>query len=723
MAQDDHAGEASAAPMPPRRWAKMRSSFASNHPVDLVALSVILLLGAILRLLWITWLPVPPKSDFSALLRVARAIAAGHWPASSYGWAFHGVGYPLLLLPLTLVTDNLVPLRLENALFQLGMVVAVWWLTRSLFGRLPALIAALCAAIMPGIWMMATLIAKENPVFLLFPLLMILLTRLESRGRQIAVGALIALLVMIRPNFLSFLPIVGAIVAIAAFKQRTLAPLGWFGLGLAIVVVPIAGLNVINDGPPLPTAAAPWQLWEVNQEKENGGKYSLRGDWDSPFLGLPGGAGGGTARRVQAKLGFQFVVANPVAAAHNAVRRHFRQWRTDTAGYVWSYEKADRDLRNNVPFRARNIRDANDLAYVIILLLALVGAIRASNVPGVGLMVLVPVAWALLTLPLGEGNIRYHVVLSPFLCVLAGAAFRPIPRLRQSRPWAPTITGFRSIARWDGAVRAPDLRSKLVVGAGLSLILLGALSASPLEWSDAAFWDWPRTWAPGWVAIGVGIALALGVTLRQGPARFRQLSLFAHRHPGRAWASVLAVAALVLVGTAIGWSRFQAALDQLNAVAAGGWERYEVTPGAPEKSALPLILIKADLPREYRQVSYPDAVVLNYDQRSVPGTVVGLRRTLDGLRPGERYQFYLQVYDPGSTGDPNERVTIYLDGKAVWDRKGGTARKPRWDDVYLDWVARSSEVEIRVERTAGKTPVPSIAAAPAVRDLHLYPTY
>lgn len=186
---------------------------------------------------------------------------------------------------------------------------------------------------------------------------------------------------------------------------------------------------------------------------------------------------------------------------------------------------------------------------------------------------------------------------------------------------------------------------------------------------------------------------------------------------------MLTAVALVLVGTALGWSRVNTALVQLNVVDPAGWERYEQAPSKEEQASLPLMVIKPDLPGEFRQVSYPDTVVLHYDQRPIPGTRVGLRRTLGDLVIGKVYQFYLQIYDPGSTGDSSERLTVYLNDEVVWKRDAGMADEPGWQVIYIDWIARSNNVSIRVERTAGTTPVLSLVSAPAVRNLHLYPTY
>jgi hypothetical protein len=187
---------------------------------------------------------------------------------------------------------------------------------------------------------------------------------------------------------LSFMLIVGVIVGVAAWNQRSATPLAWFALGLAIVLVPIVSLNVINHGPPLPTAAASWQLWEVNNERATGGYYAPGRTDDNPFRGLPAGE---MTRRVQAKLGFQFIVANPVISLKNAWRRHLLQWRTDTAGYVWSYDRAEPDLQDNVPFGARTLREITDQLFITVVVLAIIGAIRGSHVGGVGLTLLLPI--------------------------------------------------------------------------------------------------------------------------------------------------------------------------------------------------------------------------------------------------------------------------------------------------------------------------------------------
>jgi hypothetical protein len=299
------------------------------------------------------------------------------------------------------------------------------------------------------------------------------------------------------------------------------------------------------------------------------------------------------------------------------------------------------------------------------------------------------------------------LVVSPFLCVLAGAAFLPI-----RRTWNLRVRAMHAINR----------RSLLVVGTGMFLIVW-ALIASPLDASERPIWDWANTPTVSRLVTLLGITLTIGVALRQGPKRFRQFVAFANHQPGRVWASIVAVTVVLAFGGAIGWSRANAAVVQLNAVDPGGWERYEVAPNEDERSSLPLVLLKPDLPGVFRQVSYPDAVVLRFDQRPVPGTVLGLRHTLDNLQVGSRYQFYLQVYDPGVSGDPTERLAVVLNDVVVWERRAGEASQADWQVVYLDWIADADHLLIRVERTAGTAPSSAVDRAPAVRQLHLYPTY
>jgi 4-amino-4-deoxy-L-arabinose transferase-like glycosyltransferase len=604
-------------------------------------------------------------------------------------------------------------LRVENLLFQLGAVAAVWWLTRELFGRTPALVAAAVAAILPGMWTMSPLIAKENLAMLLLPLVSVLTLRITASRNALAFGLVAAALAMVRQNFISYLAILLVIVGVAAIKRRAPMLIGWYGLGVVLVFVPIVTLNLINDGPPLPTAVASFQTWAVNNERATGGYFSPDSTKDNPFRGI---SDWDVLLDAQRKLGIQFIVANPFASAKNVLTRHQRQWRTDSAGIRWTYFDADENLQNRVPLDGNQIRHLTEWSFMILLLLAAIGAFRGGMSPGVGLALILPLAWGLATLAVAEGNYRYHVTYEPLLCVLAGAAFFNDP-----------VHGRGSLAARAKSFLAHVERETAQHRKDAVLIAIGALcvagaSVSLGLWKPFAFWDWPGSEAMSWLILFVLAVLAVRSFQQWGPPGVRWLGSATSRRPGIAAALILVLIGMVLVAGVVAISSANRTLAQLAAVAPQGWNRYEKADGET-RDDLPLTLISPDLPGSFRQVSYPDAVRLDFDEEPEPGAVAGLVRRLKGLEIGKHYYFYLQVYDPGIAGDPNERLKVTLNRKEVWEREPGTSEEAGWTPIFIEWVADDRLVTIRVERTASQSPSSDVTAIPLVRNLHLYPEY
>ena len=136
-----------------------------------------------------------------------------------------------------------------------------------------------------------------------------------------------------------------------------------------------------------------------------------------------------------------------------------------------------------------------------------------------------------------------------------------------------------------------------------------------------------------------------------------------------------------------------------------------------------LRLVSSRTPGDVRQVSYPDGVLLDFRGLPSPDDRTALSRDLTDLEVGERYTFYLQVFDPGIDGDPSEQLLIRLNDEVIWQRPANPTEPATWRYVKIDWVADSDVVGVVVERRAGSDPTRGESVAPVVRTLHLYPRY
>lgn len=676
--------------------------------------AVLFLIGGLavgLRVLWLVLLPVPPESDYATFLAMAEAIAAGSWDPDSYGWLYQGFGYPLLLAPVVALGGGVSALGLVNLVLQLVLVVVVALLTLQLLDGRSAVIAATATAVMPGIWSYVPLLAAESLGMLLLAAVALLLAMPPGRGRAASIGALVMLLAFARPSFMPFVPVVAIAMALRGgvdLRRRLVA----FAAGVVVVLLPIVALNLYHGGPALPVGAAGWQTWLVNNEHATGAWFNAAADDAYPFHGLIGDA---EIRAAQSKLGLQFIAVNPVEALQGLAHRHELNWRSDVMGIGWTLDRAPADWQERVPFRAW-FDDLAQIVYVGIMILALMGAVRHRNRASLYVPVILPLLYGIAVLAVAEGNARYHAVYLPLLCVLAGAAFaRGISSARSYR--TARARGLRLVARY----RAEQLPWKVGLPVtGIVLLVLAWLLLPGVDWWrkqwDSVRFDLPPLLVIGIVAVPV-ISGVVALVRRSWAGWMVRLSVPSWRVRAVVAAGLLiaAIASLAAVQTALEWRA------EVAAVSPDGWHRTLVSRG--EVVDAPLILEHSGTPPELRQVSFPDAALLQFDAEPEPDDRVELWRTLDGLERGETYVFYLQVYDPGIGGDQTEHLHITLNGDLVWERASERMVLPRWHYVRVEWEADRETVDIVVTREAGREYRVTEAAIPRVRTLHLYPLY
>ena len=672
---------------PQQRAATIRDSITTRLSQvrirEATALGAILLLAAIIRNAWIVRLPMPVESDYATFLDMATKIAHGHWNPQEYGWVYQGSGYPLIMSPLIALGGGLDALRLLNVVAQLGMVTGVWFVARQLFGPRGALVAGTFAAILPGLWSWVPLLAAESVATLLVTVLACLLVARQTPLRLTATGLTLAALAFTRPSFLPYVALVVVVIAIIG-RSRWHVRLAWLGTGIMLVALPIMVLNAANSGPLLPGGAAGWQTWLVNNEHSTGGWFDAYADDAYPFTGLVGDA---ETRAAQSKLGVQFAIANPGTAISGAVDRLQTNWQYDAMGFDWTVERSPQEWQDRVP-DAASLKDIAQVLYVVMLGAAMIGAIRNGRRPELLLPLVLPLAYGLGILAVAEANARYHVMFLPLLCIMAGGAIGS--QGRASARFAPLAILMAGIV-------------------GIAVAVPGN-SLDRLSWSQLRF-ELPLYLVVATVVIPVAGCIGLAIS--------RLWTRWSANPPTPTWRWTATGALGLLVVLMPVWLGVTMARDidrQLDAVAPSGWVR---TVGS-DPEAQPLVLAASGTAPNLRQVSYPDAALLQFDTAPIPGDIVSLTRTLDNLTVGEAYVFYLQVYDPGIA---SEHLAIDLNGTTTWELAPDRPEAAGWHYVRLDWVAGGPILAIEITRMAGTGSDTSLATSPQVRTLHLYPEY
>lgn len=194
--------------------------------LELAALILVLCLGGVLRAAYLAELEGTPDlehppvdSGFS--LYWARGLATGDWtlPPEANGRDprilttayLRPPGYPFVLAGFHLLTSgHPIGMRALQAMVGVGSIFLAWLLGRLLLGRAVALV---WAALMATSWHLVYFDCRLHGAFLIVALtlaLMLLLwtlTRRPSVARGAAVGAVFALLALVRPNILVFAPV------------------------------------------------------------------------------------------------------------------------------------------------------------------------------------------------------------------------------------------------------------------------------------------------------------------------------------------------------------------------------------------------------------------------------------------------------------------------------------------------------------------------------------
>jgi 4-amino-4-deoxy-L-arabinose transferase-like glycosyltransferase len=200
--------------------------------------------------------------DSDGYWTLGRAIAHGGPYQYGEDRVFRAPGYPLLLAPLFLIREEPPVLwaRLENALVSTLAVVAVGWLTRTLFGPRQALVAVALTACYPGAVMMGALVLSEAP----FAALMIAQlaawataakTPSARRGAALALlaGVLAGAATLTRPSWLLFTPLALPLSFIGGPWRRRLAESLLVLAGLIAVMTPWVVRNEWATGHFVPT--------------------------------------------------------------------------------------------------------------------------------------------------------------------------------------------------------------------------------------------------------------------------------------------------------------------------------------------------------------------------------------------------------------------------------------------------------------------------------------
>ena len=291
----------------------------------------LIFLAITLRLILIVWIPTLPTSDFwSYFTRAANIVDHLSYEAiPGRPDANFPPGYPILLATMFAAIDNrLLAAKILNAVSGGVAVGLMAYLTKTLFGRTAALIAALILAIYPRSLMTPLIIASENlflPLLLAFVIILVRNTKDPANSRiPILAGILAGVLTLVRAVAYPLVFIwplsklrfgqspaqsikQGFIVVLIA--HCVLLP--WavrnkFSLGKFTFLTSTAGQNLFIGNNP--NAPGYWYPWVPDIEK-------VYPDWRSQDLM--------TRDRLAMEAAVDWIVSNPIEAA----KLYIEKWR------------------------------------------------------------------------------------------------------------------------------------------------------------------------------------------------------------------------------------------------------------------------------------------------------------------------------------------------------------------------------------------------------------
>ncbi len=386
-------------------------------------------------------------------------------------WAHYPVGYSgLLALFYRVFGSDLLVAPLVNVAFGALLVAIAHRLARYCLSENRARLAAALVALHPGLIVYSALVMTEvvAATFLLGALLVLLRFRTNWRGPLLA-GAVLGLGALVRPVSLLAVPLLYFLVSDTRSRSalKTLA-----ALGVALcVVMPWSARNCVRmDGCALISTNGGWNL-AIGAITETGRFQTLRGSDGCDVV-----TGQVQQDRCWAKVGWQRIEKNPARWLGLAPKKLEQTYNHESFAIeylreadpaTWNEDRrvAGRELLtlfHRLLLVASALGAVSLLGHIkpppadglvqlaLLLAIALFAAYAAAHddhpfylLPAlVPLLALVPlpgvpqksraelVLWLLVavtsvTYVIFFGEDRYHIVISPVLCILAAAALRP----------------------------------------------------------------------------------------------------------------------------------------------------------------------------------------------------------------------------------------------------------------------------------------------------------
>lgn len=429
----------------------------------------VLLVGLILRLIWVSAIPTLPVDDCSNYYQGGVSIVSGE------GYVRHGlptarrpVGYSAFLAALFRITgpSYLLP-KIANVVFAALTLAILYALLSRLFDEVCARWTCWALAVMPSVFAYVNCISTEVIFRLLLVAMLWLICRAWGRGFWVQLGltgVLLGYAILVRGTALYLAPLLAFLVwrkqgAAGASRglamRRGLAALGlWIAIAL-IMAAPWLVRNYRLFGRPLLTNYAGWNLYYGNNQKHSGyqttasfalGRVYKRifdPESDAPTDYRPLTREDTrevdeqiTVRGVKREMvrddalkkrALEWIKANPRTFLKLGAIRVFRFFRPDNCGIGWSALETTRPVS---PQLVNALKGLTYLIHPVIIVGFLIYLARTLSRPRewgeprqIGLLLIIYFA-AISFVLIGHG--RYHFAVAPFTIAYAVTGYRSL---------------------------------------------------------------------------------------------------------------------------------------------------------------------------------------------------------------------------------------------------------------------------------------------------------
>lgn len=398
-------------------------------------LLAILTLAFALRLLWALFIAVVPVSDSAAYLALAKSLAEGR----GYAWAdgtltaFWPPGTSFLYGGLFwLFGQRFEPIVALNLMAGVAVVYLGFRITRLLYGRPVALLAAALLAVWPLLIQFTTILASE--ILFLVPVLMATLVVFETRSPKpwhfIGFGFLVAVASYIRPTATPLLVILPVLCLLRVPSWRHLA--GWVGVGGLVCMLAIWPWTERNSrlfGQPTSLSTNfGANLWMGNNSRSQGTYQTFE-----EYIHLPNEKLRDDQMRKDA---IDFIVDNPVEFLKLGVKRLVVTFDRETIGVVWNIHGIEARFENT-PWVASALKLVSTGYWYVVLLAGLAGGVlmvRRERWRVIGNPVIVVSLFFAAVPAVMVGQDRYHVPMIPLIaCCAAYSLHHVLMRRRSAR--------------------------------------------------------------------------------------------------------------------------------------------------------------------------------------------------------------------------------------------------------------------------------------------------